>query len=39
MLGPFVFSDAKDHVDSDYETHMAKNYDNKGHIVDFCKIF
>ena len=32
------FLDAKDHVDSDYETQMAKNDDNKGHIVDFLKI-
>ena len=32
------FSDAKYHVDSDYETQMAKNDDNKGHIVDFQKI-
>ena len=32
------FSDAKYHVDSDYETQMAKNDDNKGHIVDFLKI-
>ena len=32
------FSDAKYHVDSDYQTQMAKNDDNKGHIVDFLKI-
>ena len=32
------FLDAKDHVDFDYETQMAKNDDNKGHIVDFLKI-
>ena len=32
------FSDAKYHVDCDYEFQMAKNNDNKGHIVDFLKI-
>ena len=32
------FSDTKHHVNSDYETQIDKNDDNKGHIVDFRKI-